>query len=89
LPCFAYLKKLGFENVYHLKGGILQYLEDTKNESGAWQGQCFVFDERIAVNDKLQPSRDVLCKVCGTELTIDEVRWGINNRGVTCSKCKG
>lgn len=85
----AYLKKLGFENVYHLKGGILQYLEDTKNESGSWQGQCFVFDERIAVNDKLEPSRDVLCKVCGTELTIDEVRWGINNRGVTCGKCKG
>lgn len=52
----ALLRKLGVEKVYHLKGGILQYLEDTKNISGAWQGECFVFDDRGAVSPSLSPS---------------------------------
>ncbi|PCJ29736.1 MAG: hypothetical protein COA94_00530 [Rickettsiales bacterium] len=52
----ALLKDLGVSEVYHLKGGILQYLEDTKNESGAWQGECFVFDDRGAVSANLSPS---------------------------------
>ncbi len=49
------LKNMGFNQVYHLKGGILKYLEDTENKNNMWQGDCFVFDERIAVNDKLEP----------------------------------
>lgn len=52
----AYLKQLGYEEVYHLQGGILQYLEDTKNQSGKWQGECFVFDDRGAVTDSLNPA---------------------------------
>lgn len=52
----ALLKDLGVEDVYHLNGGILQYLEDTKNESGAWKGECFVFDDRGAVSSDLSPS---------------------------------
>lgn len=52
----AYLKELGYEEVYHLEGGILQYLEDTKNESGKWLGECFVFDDRGAVNSLLEPA---------------------------------
>lgn len=51
----AYMKTLGFEEVYHLKGGILQYLEDTGNKDGKWQGECFVFDDRRAVDDELKP----------------------------------
>ncbi len=51
----SYLKILGFNQVYHLEGGILQYLEDTKNSRNLWQGHCFVFDNRIAVDDKLKP----------------------------------
>ena len=46
----SYLKAQGYNDVYHLKGGILQYLEDTKNSRGFWQGECFVFDDRIAVD---------------------------------------
>lgn len=46
----SYLKQLGFDQVYHLKGGILQYLEDTKNKNNLWKGQCFVFDDRITVS---------------------------------------
>ncbi|WP_425362739.1 rhodanese-like domain-containing protein [Candidatus Tisiphia endosymbiont of Hybos culiciformis] len=52
----AYLKKLGFNDVYHLKGGILQYLEDTHNRSNLWQGECFVFDDRRAVASDLSPA---------------------------------
>jgi UPF0176 protein len=50
----AYMKQIGFKNVYHLNGGILQYLEDSKNKNNMWQGKCFIFDDRIAVDDKLQ-----------------------------------
>lgn len=52
----ALLKSLGVKDVYHLNGGILQYLEDTKNESGVWKGECFVFDDRGAVSSDLSPS---------------------------------
>lgn len=52
----AYMKALGYDDVYHLKGGILQYLEDTKNVNSVWKGECFVFDDRGAVSPDLSPS---------------------------------
>lgn len=52
----AYLKKLGYEEVYHLRGGILQYLEDTKNQNGVWKGECFVFDDRRGLTSDLTPA---------------------------------
>jgi UPF0176 protein len=52
----AYLKFLGFKEVYHLNGGILQYLEDTQNQNKMWKGECFVFDDRRAVDDFLAPA---------------------------------
>ena len=55
----SYLRKLGFDEVYHLKGGILQYLEDTKNSGDLWQGECFVFDDRRMVSDDLSPSSKI------------------------------
>jgi UPF0176 protein len=51
----AYLRKLGYEEVYHLKGGILQYLEDTGNPNKLWKGECFVFDDRASVDQDLKP----------------------------------
>lgn len=50
------LKAIGYKDVYHLKGGILQYLEDTQNKNNLWQGECFVFDDRRAVADDLTPA---------------------------------
>ncbi|XVN40649.1 MAG: rhodanese-like domain-containing protein [Rickettsia endosymbiont of Argas persicus] len=50
------LKSIGYKDVYHLKGGILQYLEDTQNKNNLWQGECFVFDDRRAVADDLSPA---------------------------------
>lgn len=51
----AYVKQKGFKKVYHLKGGILNYLKETKNQKELWQGKCFVFDDRIAVDPQLTP----------------------------------
>jgi len=52
----AYMKMLGYNEVYHLKGGILQYIEDTQNPNGKWHGECFVFDDRRAVDEALSPA---------------------------------
>lgn len=52
----AFMKLLGYKDVYHLKGGILQYLEDTNNKNGKWKGECFVFDDRRAVDQALDPA---------------------------------
>ncbi len=60
----ALLYELGVTEVYHLEGGILQYLEDTGNKNGMWQGECFVFDDRIAVDANLEPSKIHLTKPC-------------------------
>lgn len=62
----AYLKSLGFPEVYHLKGGILKYLEETANQNGLWQGSCFVFDDRIALDENLQPTGERLCRFCSS-----------------------
>jgi UPF0176 protein len=61
----AYLLQQGFEAVYHLKGGILNYLETIPEDTSLWQGECFVFDERVAVNHGLSPGTHKLCRACG------------------------
>lgn len=81
----AYMKKLGFENVYHLKGGILQYFEDTKNRNGKWKGECFLFDDRTAVDETLQPTGAVLCK-CGAPVTAEDLKYGPKGK-ILCRKC--
>lgn len=60
----AYMKTLGYE-VYHLKGGILKYLEDVPKEESLWQGECFVFDERVSVDHDLKPKVYERCRTCG------------------------
>ncbi len=79
------LKNMGFDEVYHLEGGILQYLEDTNNKNGKWKGHCFVFDDRVAVDEFLKPVEGVvLCKRCSRELKIDHEIKNKNNKGVDC-----
>jgi UPF0176 protein len=60
----AYLIEQGFSEVYHLKGGILAYLEQVPPEQSRWQGECFVFDQRVTVDHALQPRNRALCKRC-------------------------
>lgn len=61
----AYARSQGLTEVYHLNGGILRYLEDVPPEQSRWQGECFVFDERVAVGPGLQQGRHILCRQCG------------------------
>lgn len=66
----AWMLQQGYEHVYHLKGGILKYLEDVPQEQSKWKGDCYVFDERVGVNHDLQPSDEAkFCPSCGHALT--------------------
>lgn len=80
----ALLKNKGFENVYHLDGGILQYFEDTKNKNDKWKGSCYVFDDRLAVDANLQPVDVVLCKHCTRPLKIEPNKLNNNQKGFSC-----
>ena len=68
----ALARSMGFERVYHLKGGILAYLEQVPEAESRWQGDCFVFDERVAVGHGLKPGGHMLCKACGMPVAADE-----------------
>lgn len=66
----AWMLNQGYENVYHLEGGILKYLEEVPPEESMWKGDCYVFDERVGVNHQLQPSDEAkFCPTCGHALT--------------------
>ena len=68
----AYMKQQGFEEVYHLKGGILKYLEDVPKEETSWKGECFVFDDRVTVDHDLKPGSYEQCNACRMPITDDE-----------------
>lgn len=78
----AYLLQQGFEQVYHLKGGILRYLENVDPASSLWEGECFVFDERVSLDHGLQKGDTVICDDCKAmvKLTDEEcLRCGSTN----------
>ena len=83
----AYLKSKGFESVYHLQGGILQYLEDVRPEDSLWQGDCFVFDERVAVDHTLEPAGYIQCHACRRPLTSADTNHPNYVRGESCHHC--
>lgn len=83
----AYMKSLGFNDVYHLKGGILSYLEKTHNKNGNWEGECFVFDDRIAVNNSLAPSDKIKCIFCSNQVSTDDLK-SVSRGQVVCYDCK-
>lgn len=77
----------GFEQVFHLKGGILRYLETTTAADSRWAGDCFVFDERVAVTHGLAPTSAVVCFNCRMPLTSDDQAAGSYERDVSCPHC--
>jgi UPF0176 protein len=83
----AYVKSLGIEDVFHLKGGILKYLEDVPAEESLWQGECFVFDERVAVSHGLEQGATGLCRACRHPLTPEERLSPHFSEGVSCPHC--
>ena len=85
----AYLKEQGFDEVYHLEGGILQYLEDVPKEESLWEGDCFVFDNRVAVNHDLEKSDYHQCYACRLPITDEDRQSEKYESGVSCPHCFG
>ncbi|WP_073275319.1 oxygen-dependent tRNA uridine(34) hydroxylase TrhO [Microbulbifer donghaiensis] len=83
----AYLKEQGFEEVYHLQGGILKYLEEVPKEETLWQGECFVFDERVTVDHDLQRGNYDQCNACRMPVTAEEMQSPKFEQGVSCPRC--
>lgn len=83
----AFLKAEGIEEVYHLKGGILKYLEEVPAEQSRWQGECFVFDERVSVGHGLVPGRYTSCKACGRPLDEADRAAPEYVEGASCRLC--
>jgi UPF0176 protein len=83
----AFMRAQGYENVYHLKGGILKYLENVPEEESLWQGSCFVFDERVAVTHGLRESDEILCRACRNPVAPEEQASPLYEDGVSCPHC--
>jgi UPF0176 protein len=83
----AFMKEQGFEEVYHLKGGILKYLEEIPKEESLWDGACFVFDERVSVEHGLKEGEHRLCHACRNPITAEEITSPYYEEGVSCSNC--
>ena len=79
----------GFEDVYHLQGGILKYLELVPPEKSLWEGECFVFDERVSVRHGLLPGQHELCRCCREPLPPGAKETPMFELGVSCPRCHG
>ncbi len=84
----AYLTKQGFSGVHHLHGGILRYLEEVPQTESRWEGECFVFDQRVALNHELLPGVHSLCRACGMPLAPHDLEKATYIPGVQCHHCK-
>jgi len=85
----AFLRSEGFAEVYHLQGGILKYLETIPENESRWQGECFVFDERVAVGHGLKPGNHDLCRSCRNPIGAAEKQSEFFVEGVSCPACHG
>ncbi len=83
----AYMLQQGFPEVYHLQGGILKYLENVPAEQSLWQGECFVFDQRVAVGQNLAQGHYELCYGCSRPITIDDKASEKFSTGISCPNC--
>ena len=83
----ALMMELGFEDVYHLQGGILKYLEEMPADQNAWNGECFVFDTRVAVDRDLAEGGYVQCHACRRPLSSEDIASPDYQEGVSCPKC--
>jgi UPF0176 protein len=83
----ALLRTHGFESVYHLEGGILKYLETIPEKDSLWQGECFVFDERVSVGHGLTLGHHELCRSCREPISASDKTSALYEKGVSCPKC--
>ncbi|MEZ5542785.1 MAG: rhodanese-related sulfurtransferase [Pseudomonadota bacterium] len=85
----AYLRQQGFEEVYHLQGGILKYLEQVPEDASLWQGECFVFDERVTVDHRLRRGSYALCHACRMPVSAADMASAAWQPGISCPHCAG
>ena len=85
----AFLKAEGIDAVYHLQGGILNYLEQVPAEQSLWQGECFVFDERVSVGHGQVPGDYQLCRACRRPLSAADRASPFYEEGASCGACHG
>ena len=83
----AYMKRLGFDEVYHLQGGILKYFEEVPSNESLWQGECFVFDDRVSVDHTLEKGAYTLCNACRQPLSETDLKTSSYQPGISCPKC--
>jgi UPF0176 protein len=83
----SYLQQQGFGEVHHLRGGILKYLEQVPEAESRWQGECFVFDQRVALNHRLEPGEYSLCHACGLPVSAEQRALPNYIKGVQCVHC--
>ncbi|HPD82930.1 MAG: rhodanese-related sulfurtransferase [Alphaproteobacteria bacterium] len=83
----SYMLAHGFEEVYHLKGGILKYLEDVPSDQSQWEGDCFVFDRRVAIGHNLEESPYQICYGCRFPLSPEDLQQSSYEKGVSCPHC--
>ncbi len=83
----SYLLQKGFEEVYHLKGGILKYLEEIDPQDSLWEGECFVFDQRVTVQHGVEEGHYHLCFGCGNPISVEEMKSDQYEAGVSCPHC--
>ncbi|MEX0955082.1 MAG: rhodanese-related sulfurtransferase [Rhizobiaceae bacterium] len=83
----AYLKRIGVGEVFHLKGGILKYLEEVPASDSLWNGECFVFDERVGIRHGLERGDATLCRACRHPLTAADRLSELFQDGVCCPHC--
>ncbi len=84
----SYLMSKGFKGIHHLRGGILRYLQEVPEEESLWNGECFVFDQRVALNQHLLPGEHQLCYACGMPLDLESRNSLHYIRGVQCHYCE-
>jgi UPF0176 protein len=84
----ALLRNRGFEEVYHLRGGILNYLESMDPAESRWNGECFVFDGRVSVDHHLEPGTFELCHACRRPISAEDRRHPDFEEGVSCPACR-
>jgi len=83
----AFMKQQGFTEVYHLEGGILKYLEEVPEEESLWEGECFVFDNRVTVNHQLERGQYEQCHACRMPITAQDMASPYYERGISCPHC--
>ncbi|MEL7545845.1 MAG: rhodanese-related sulfurtransferase [Pseudomonadota bacterium] len=85
----SYVKSAGVDDVFHLQGGILKYLETVPEDQSLWRGECFVFDDRVSVGHGLKPGPYQLCHACRFPISPQDRQSPLFELGVSCPRCHG